>query len=360
MLPLSQVALMTGLASDNLLHIEMREGMERASARYTHFQIDPAPSYTFAVDFMFSFSSISNSLTFQNDLPAGCKSIFEAPYDSANSCHFASPFGVYESATPGAGIHWGAWLGTGVSLDFIEMRFRNRKCSWLAFGLCGACNSGFAKRHDAVSGWKSCNGGVSSDNCILSYRRFSSNSCISASSCNFESRHVLSANSCLACHASCPEWCKGPLAEDCLLQTCEEIQSFYPNMATRYSYATVYYSGGPVPVWCEPSRWMTIIASDSSIDYSSLSFSNYENSGEVTKMPHNLFIPLDQVKAMTAARSYQIKFELTDGSGGLHYDTYGTVSFSGSGYTITLGPKLGSSASLAAFDLAAAINGRDF
>ena len=52
--------------------------------------------------------------------------------------------------------------------------------------------------------------------------------------------------------------------EDCLFETCAEMQAFYPAMATKSSFAQIYINGDIKPVWCEPDGWMTIIASDNS------------------------------------------------------------------------------------------------
>ena len=113
-------------SDDFLLHIELGVGKERATLRYTKFSIEMTPRASLRVKHNLSKSTVPNGLTRFEDLVAGCKSIFEAPFDTNNSCHLASPFGEYGSTVPGQGIHWGPWLGNGVSLNFVEFRFKKR------------------------------------------------------------------------------------------------------------------------------------------------------------------------------------------------------------------------------------------
>ena len=73
-------------------------------------------------------SSAGDSLTLASSLTSGCSDVSAASYSAGSSCHFVNLFGAYESSTPGSGIHWGSWLGLGVSIDSIEMKFRKRQC----------------------------------------------------------------------------------------------------------------------------------------------------------------------------------------------------------------------------------------
>ena len=123
----------------------MREGMERADVRFSNFQLLLSTGISLRVDYEYPWSTAPGGLTFTSSLVGGCKSIFEAPFDAGTSCHSASLFGEYESAVPGAGIHWGPWLGMGVSLDYVRMKFRGRECKTVnaASGLCDSCEGGF-------------------------------------------------------------------------------------------------------------------------------------------------------------------------------------------------------------------------
>ena len=65
--------------------------------------------------------------------------------------------------------------------------------------------------------------------------------------------------------------------------------------------ASLFIGGQVVPVLCEPDGWMTVLASDDSTDYSSLSLSDYASTGVMAALPQNLFFPLDQLQAFTQA-----------------------------------------------------------
>ena len=211
-------------ADDYLLHIEMRVGKERASLRYSDFSIETGGTgYNLRVEWNSDESTVPSGLTLFPDLTPGCKSIFEAPYDPVNSCHNASPFGEYGSTVPGAGIHWGPWLGFGVSLDFIEFRFRKRECNNVhpVQGHCSNCVGGFKLRIDEFTGWQTCNAISPNLKCNNQLMVFPSHSCINIADCDYDNRQAVHVQTCAACDASCPTRCKGPLPSDCLFETCQ-------------------------------------------------------------------------------------------------------------------------------------------
>ena len=158
----------------------MGVGKERASARYLYFSIEMTPRATLRVDYEYPASTVKDGLTFFPHLTPGCKSIFEAPYDPIFSCHKVSPFGKYGSSVPGQGIHWGPWFGNGISLDFIEMRFRKRGCDNVSgTGNCSACGVSKDKRIDEWTGWRMCHFGITTQNCVNpNIIHFPSNTCI--------------------------------------------------------------------------------------------------------------------------------------------------------------------------------------
>ena len=74
--------------------------------------------------------------------------------------------------------------------------------------------------------------------------------------------------------------------------------------------ASLYIDGQVELVLCEPDGWMTVIASDGSTDYSSLSLSDYSNTGEMRSLPSNVFWPLKLLHAFTANKGVEVKIYL--------------------------------------------------
>lgn len=71
-------------------------------------------------------------------------------------------------------------------------------------------------------------------------------------------------------------------------------------------------------------------------------------------------LPLDVIEAITNQAEYELRIELTDASAVAHFDSYTSFSISSSTYTISLGNKKASSASLASFDLSSVLQGVQF
>ena len=127
--PLSLIADMTSDGEEYSLLIEMGETKEKAFALYQGFKIDlTSPSSILVIENFEDSSSAGDSIYEQSSLTSGCSDIGAVSYSAGSSCHFVNLFGAYESSTPGRGIHWGSWLGLGVSLDSIEMKFKKRQC----------------------------------------------------------------------------------------------------------------------------------------------------------------------------------------------------------------------------------------
>ena len=99
----------------------------------------------------------------------------------------------------------------------------------------------------------------------------------------------------MACDSSCPSRCKGPSADDCLFETCSEMQAHYPLLAAECNYATLYLNGAITPAVCEPDGWMTIISSDKSVNFSSMTLSDYQTTGQMGYLHFNMFMALSTV-----------------------------------------------------------------
>ena len=127
--PLSLIADMTSDGEEYSLLIEMRETKEKAFALYQGFKIDlSSTTSALIVEKFDASSSAGDSLTLASSLTSGCSDVSAASYSAGSSCHFVNLLGAYDSNTTGSGIHWGSWLGMGVSLDSIEMKFKKRQC----------------------------------------------------------------------------------------------------------------------------------------------------------------------------------------------------------------------------------------
>ena len=353
-------AILDSLSGSVSLLLEMRESREHAFALYQEFSIPYESSYYYIrVNEYDPGSTAGNSLVLTPDIVSGCVPIFYKTY-YAHRCHNASPFGRYDNNDRNDGITWPSWLGTAISMDFIEFKFREWHCSLSVGSKCHLCDANYALTIDPVSGREYCRRNAVTSTCFLDkIKNFGLNNCIEAEDCKTNAGQYISDQACLSCHTSCPGGCKGPDREDCLFGTCREYHEFFPEHSTTSHLAILLINGEQKPTWCEPEGWTVILNNQDNDDVSSLTFNNFVADG-INFLPRMFMMPLNNIAAITSQKNYELRVQLAHTDGSSSHDVYGYFTLITNQFKFNAYFKKDSSPNLASFDIGQLLNGVSF
>ena len=243
---------------EHTLLVEMQKDNERAFARYDGLTFFPSGLLGEYLEVLYydPLSTAGAGLTIESQEASGCDDIVPPVY-TPNKCHYSNSFGEYGNTLYGEGINWGPWLGMEISLDAITMKVRPTHCATRdAAGICTACETGYEFVIDGESGRENCLSTVTPLTCGAGLvLEVATSSCLSPSQCDIDEGKILNSRACLECDPSCPSRCKGPLPTDCVFESCQEMEQFYPSLSGSTFYAVLHLNGALTETFCRPDGW---------------------------------------------------------------------------------------------------------